>query len=101
MAAIGNNVTDGSCITGYKSQGSEYNTVVIFIPEHKQWLDYIVHRKLLYTMCTRAKKRVYIVYKPQIVYSGACDKHMMALGSFSNMAVTESKTPDVFLKFKL
>ena len=45
-------------ITIHKSQGSEFNTVVI--PVHETIL-YNINRNLLYTAITRAKKRVILV----------------------------------------
>ena len=43
----------------HKSQGSEYDTVIICLPEETSAM---LRRRLLYTAVTRAKKKVYIFY---------------------------------------
>ena len=45
-------------ITTHKSQGSEYNTVVLILPDSH---PHMLQRKLLYTGMTRAKERLIII----------------------------------------
>jgi len=54
----------GFAITIHKSQGSEFNTVLIVIPSQ---MSPVVTRQLLYTGVTRAKKRVIIVGNLEII----------------------------------
>lgn len=51
-------ITYGYSMTVHKSQGSEYENVVIMIPEGT---GYLFSRKLLYTAITRAKRSVTII----------------------------------------
>lgn len=45
------------CLSVHKSQGSEFDHVVVFVPEESE----IFGREILYTAVTRAKKRVKII----------------------------------------
>lgn len=56
-------------ITIHRSQGSEYNNVLIFLPKQKG--HPVLSNQILYTGVTRAKKSVKIVAEPEIVES-AC-----------------------------
>ena len=47
----------GYCITCHKSQGSEYNKVLVF----EEYLKGNEHNRWLYTAATRAKKKLIIV----------------------------------------
>jgi exodeoxyribonuclease V alpha subunit len=51
-------------ITIHKSQGSEFDTVLIIIPDK---FSPIVTKELLYTGVTRAKKKVILVGNPEII----------------------------------
>jgi exodeoxyribonuclease V alpha subunit len=51
-------------ITIHKSQGSEFNTILIVIPDR---LSPVLTRQLLYTGVTRAKKRVIIAGRLDIL----------------------------------
>lgn len=46
------------CITVHKSQGSEFNTVLLILPDH---MSPVLTRQLLYTGVTRAKEMVIIL----------------------------------------
>ncbi|MFN3411653.1 MAG: exodeoxyribonuclease V subunit alpha, partial [Exilispira sp.] len=48
------------CLTVHKSQGSEYDSIVLFLPENVQRYDFIT-LELIYTAITRAKKDFIIV----------------------------------------
>lgn len=48
------------CITCHKSQGSEWDTVVIYIPKGGM-TDGFIDASMIYTSITRAKKKVYLV----------------------------------------
>lgn len=53
-------------MTIHKSQGSEYDTVVLVLgPQHTYMLD----RALVYTALTRAKKRCFIIHSPKALTS--------------------------------
>jgi len=47
------------CITAHKSQGSEWDNVVVLAYDH--WFKFEDHWHWLYTACTRAKKHLTIV----------------------------------------
>ncbi len=51
-------------VTIHKSQGSEYGTVLIFIPER---ISPVVTRQLLYTGITRARKKVIIMGSLKVI----------------------------------
>ena len=53
-----NNFKKAYCISIHKSQGSEFNTVII--PVVKGY-SRMLYRKLIYTAVTRCKKKLYIV----------------------------------------
>ena len=53
--------TYGYAITGWKAQGSEWDNVLVI--EEKFPYDEEEHRKFLYTVCTRAKKKLVIIKK--------------------------------------
>jgi exodeoxyribonuclease V alpha subunit len=48
------------CLTVHKSQGSEFDTIVLFLPENVENFEFIT-LELLYTAITRAKEDFYIV----------------------------------------
>jgi exodeoxyribonuclease V alpha subunit len=52
------------CITVHKAQGSEFNTVLLIIPDH---LSPVLTRRLLYTGVTRAKNKVIIAGDMQVL----------------------------------
>lgn len=53
-------------MTIHKSQGSEFNEVLIVLPENKN--NQLLSRELLYTAITRAKKKVTIIGTPEIIF---------------------------------
>ncbi|MDZ7693447.1 MAG: exodeoxyribonuclease V subunit alpha [Balneolaceae bacterium] len=57
-------------ITVHKSQGSEFEEVVVVLPAH---VSAISTRELLYTAVTRARKRCTIIGSPKVL-SGAVDR---------------------------
>lgn len=52
-------------MTIHKSQGSEFNEILIVLPDNKDNL--LLTRELLYTAITRAKRKVSIVGSPEII----------------------------------
>ncbi len=88
LISIKRRVMDGSCITAHKSQGSEYRTIVLVLPYHYKGISYILNCNLLYTMYTRVKDSLIILYKKQKVCNAFCDKRATTLGSFANIATT-------------
>jgi exodeoxyribonuclease V alpha subunit len=48
----------GFSITIHKSQGSEYNDVLIVLPENKE--NTLLTKEIIYTACTRAKRNCFI-----------------------------------------
>jgi exodeoxyribonuclease V alpha subunit len=57
------------CMTVHKSQGSEFDTVALFLPEHR---SPVVTRELLYTACTRARKRL-VLFGTEPVFKKAVE----------------------------
>lgn len=51
-------------MTVHKSQGSEFEEVVVVLPDQ---LSPILSRELLYTAVTRARKRVRIIARPEVI----------------------------------
>jgi len=51
----------GYAISVHRSQGSEWDNVVLFEQRSKHW-DYDFYKKWLYTAITRAKKNLFIIY---------------------------------------
>jgi exodeoxyribonuclease V alpha subunit len=47
-------------LTVHKSQGSEWNYVIIYIPDHKSNENFL-NRNLIYTALTRAKRAVWVI----------------------------------------
>jgi len=94
-------VFDASCITGHSSQGSEYTTVVLVIPYFSAGSKHILNSSLLYTMYTRAKSHVIVLYQKQPVPFPYCDQQLRTLGSFTNMACTPRPTIDTYLWHEL
>lgn len=50
----------GYCISVHKSQGSEWNKVILFEERSYYWDDDL-YKKWLYTACTRAKEKLFII----------------------------------------
>lgn len=50
----------GYCITTHKSQGSEFDKVIVF-DEKECWRNELDKRRWLYTACTRAKSKLFII----------------------------------------
>ena len=48
-------------ITVHKMQGSEANTIIVFIPQDDR---YMIDNKMMYTAVTRARKELYVYYYP-------------------------------------
>ncbi len=53
-------------MTIHKSQGSEFNEVLIVLPDNKN--NQLLSRELLYTAITRAKKKVTIIGTPEVIF---------------------------------
>ena len=51
----------GYCITGHKSQGSEYEKVLVI--EERYPFDKEEHLRWLYTCCTRASEKLVLIKK--------------------------------------
>lgn len=56
------------CMTVHKSQGSEYPIVISLIPSAH---EHMLHRNLIYTAWTRAKKRLYVVGELEALNKGS------------------------------
>ena len=57
--------------TIHKSQGSEYNTVIIILPPEAQRL---LSREILYTAFTRAKKRIILFSDPETIKTALANR---------------------------
>jgi ATP-dependent exoDNAse (exonuclease V), alpha subunit - helicase superfamily I member len=53
-------------MTIHKSQGSEFNEVLIVLPDNKN--NQLLSRELLYTAITRAKKKVTIIGTAEVIF---------------------------------
>jgi exodeoxyribonuclease V alpha subunit len=63
--------------TVHKAQGSEYQHVVVVLPDHASPL---VTRELLYTAVTRASKRVTVVSTAEAIRTGAAARVVRVSG---------------------
>lgn len=61
-------VEEAFCMTVHKSQGSEWDTVFLLLPEKH---SPILTREALYTGVTRAKKRLILAGDPESIEEGA------------------------------
>lgn len=52
-------ICESWCITIHKSQGSEWNYVILYIPDTSS--NFFITRNLYYTACSRAKKRLDVI----------------------------------------
>ncbi|RYD98963.1 MAG: exodeoxyribonuclease V subunit alpha [Sphingobacteriales bacterium] len=53
-------------MTIHKSQGSEFNEVLIVLPDNKK--NQLLSRELLYTAITRAREKVTIIGTPEVIF---------------------------------
>ncbi len=67
-------VSLGYAITIHKSQGTEYDTVIIVLPKNPV---IILNRNLLYTAITRAKKRVILITQPDVIHKTVATANAM------------------------
>jgi exodeoxyribonuclease V alpha subunit len=72
------NYTTVFAMTIHKSQGSEFNHVVVVLPDDPELT--ILTRELLYTAVTRAKKKVFILGKDEVVIKASKRKVQRASG---------------------
>jgi hypothetical protein len=96
LISIQNTVTDASCITGHKSQGSEYPYVVIVLDYFSKKSRHIVNRNWAYTSYTRSQKAVFVLYTNQTV-SSSINGNNKKLGSFVEVVNTPRPPIDTFL----
>ena len=61
-------IENAFAITIHRSQGSEYNNILMFLPKQKG--HPVLSNQILYTGVTRAKKSVKIVASPEIIEAG-------------------------------
>jgi ATP-dependent exoDNAse (exonuclease V) alpha subunit len=54
-------LSHGYCLTGHKSQGSEYEYLIVYIPQDKKPSKSFLCRNLLYVMLSRGKIGLYLV----------------------------------------
>lgn len=64
-----NFLTKAAAITVHKSQGSEFDNVVFYLPTYKDFIT----RELVYTAMSRAKKKLTIVTDPKILAKCICN----------------------------
>lgn len=88
----GNDLSLAYAMTVHKSQGSEYDTVLILIPKG----DLHISKKLLYTAITRAKKTAVIFSTPDMLERAVhCEEKRVTLLSGMNPfpgKITEAKS---------
>ena len=93
-------IEDGTCITTHKSQGSEYNILVIVCDYASERMCQIINTNAIYTGYTRAKTKVIILYQDQVVNCNS-DPKTCSLGSFACMVLQPRPYIDTFLGFLL
>lgn len=64
-------------MTVHKAQGSEYDHVVLVLP---QGVSRVVTRELLYTGISRARRRVTVVAAPEVIVHGVVDRVQRSSG---------------------
>lgn len=71
-------VTHAYAFTINKSQGSEYDTVILYIPDNRN-NDFFLNLNLIYTAITRAKKMVWVIAEnPDQFYAGCNRKNKVS-----------------------
>jgi exodeoxyribonuclease V alpha subunit len=70
-------------MTIHKSQGSEYDRVLIRLPEQAKIA--LLTRELLYTAVTRAKKQVFILSTPEVLKTTAAERISRVSGISTRM----------------
>lgn len=66
---LGENLTElAYCLTVHKSQGSEYDVVILILDEQH---GFLLNRELFYTGVTRSKKKLYIISNDQCILKSA------------------------------
>lgn len=63
------------CFTINKSQGSEYDTVILYLPDHEA-NNFFLNLNMIYTAITRAKKMVWIIVETPETLFRACNKRI-------------------------
>jgi len=74
------------CMTVHKSQGSEFNTIVLFLPENIDNYEFIT-AELFYTAITRAKQDFYIVSNSKTVTKILKNKTKRSTGLLEKLRV--------------
>lgn len=74
MITHGSYCTKGYAITIHKSQGSEYNNVLLCIPSN---CTFLINRNIIYTAITRAKKKVYIYGSNKVLETAISQKRQL------------------------
>ena len=72
---IKGNLKHAYCLTINKSQGSEYETVVLYLAS-KDTDDFFLNLNLIYTAITRAKKMVWIICEDYMTLLKACNNKL-------------------------
>jgi len=78
------NLEHGWCITVNKSQGSEYNTVIVVLHQSQ---GIMLNRQVLYTAVTRAKKLLYIIATPETLHQAITTPAPPRLSLLSSLMV--------------
>jgi hypothetical protein len=63
------------CFTINKSQGSEYDAIILYLPT-RSTNDFFLNMNLVYTAITRARKMVWIIVEDINVLVNACNKRL-------------------------
>lgn len=82
------------CLTINKSQGSEYNIVVLYLSVHDAD-EYFLNMNLIYTAVTRAKKMVWIICEDVSVLINACNKRLIVPNDILRFNIVNA-FPDIY-----
>lgn len=77
-------ITLGYCVSVHKSQGSEWDTVLLVLPEGSERFG----RQLLYTAATRAKKRLILLSREETVRKMVSRSAVRCSGVVERLSVT-------------
>lgn len=84
--SIEKNLKHAYCLTINKSQGSEYDTVILYLTK-KVYDESFLNLNMIYTAITRAKKMVWVICEDPEVLLKACNKRL--------------KVPEDIVRFKI
>lgn len=92
--SIKDNLKHSYCLTINKSQGSEYNVVVLYLTVNDAD-SFFLNLNLIYTAITRAKKMVWIICEDPSVLLHACNKRLAVPNDVLRLNIVNA-FPDIY-----